>query len=107
MARPDVALEGLGFACCGLCLGLGAVRVAFEGMPISLRFYCSRHMHGNFVMQKVIQTLPPNALGFMIYELKDRPVLNSHKLLPFTCLAGERRRGGFAHLCLPRASTLD
>ena len=35
------------------------------------RFYCSRHMHGNFVMQKVIQMLPPNSLGFMIYELKE------------------------------------
>eukprot|EP00435_Cladocopium_sp_Y103_P018791 s483_g4.t1 len=34
-------------------------------------FYCSRHMHGNFVMQKVIQMLPPNSLGFMIYELKE------------------------------------
>ncbi|CAK9019981.1 unnamed protein product [Durusdinium trenchii] len=37
-------------------------------------FYCSRHMHGNFVMQKVIQTLPPNALGFMITELKENAV---------------------------------
>ncbi|CAL1135021.1 unnamed protein product [Cladocopium goreaui] len=37
-------------------------------------FYCSRHMHGNFVMQKVIQMLPPNSLGFMIYELKENAV---------------------------------
>ena len=37
-------------------------------------FYCSRHMHGNFVMQKVIQTLPSNSLGFMIYELKENAV---------------------------------
>ena len=41
-----------------------------ENGPDALRFYCSRHMHGNFVMQKVIQMLPPNSLGFMIYELK-------------------------------------
>ena len=41
-----------------------------EGLVVP-RFYCSRHMHGNFVMQKVIQMLPPNSLGFMIYELKE------------------------------------
>ena len=28
-------------------------------------------MHGNFVMQKLIQTLSPSALGFMIHELKE------------------------------------
>ena len=39
--------------------------------PQRPRFYCSRHMHGNFVMQKIIQVLPTSALTFILAELKD------------------------------------
>lgn len=60
-----------------------------------LRFYCSRHMHGNFVMQKVIQTLPSNSLGFMIYELKEGMGRNSKGLMG---LEGTGWKNVFLHL---------
>lgn len=60
-----------------------------------LRFYCSRHMHGNFVMQKVIQTLPSNSLGFMIYELKEGMGRNSKRLMG---LEGTGWKNVFLHL---------
>ena len=88
-----------------------------------LRFYCSRHMHGNFVMQKVIQTLPSNSLASWSTNwrkgweeiARDWWDWRGQAERMCSCIFlqgfissfqwGECSGGGIAYLCLSRAAT--